>query len=495
MAVHMSLADQIAELIKPAPPQEAPEDDFESAARVVDKFEDDEVDTNFIGKSQLRIRNADLLDYDERYAGRRVSVKQFRGVESEEESENSEESDENESEIDENDEKSDENDEKRDEDDEESDENDEKSDEDDEESDENDETEDEKDEIDEDNDDKDEMEVTENFSKLDFTSEIDKGAATRSQLLLWDSLLECRIKLQKVLQLSNQLPQFDVWPQFMRDAETSKMQKESAKDMQKLLDKLVTLQTNLLSKYPETKKQVLEKGDEMDEEIESSDDGSEEEIHVVSARGVKRKLRFEEYPEFLAKRHADFERFRDSTIEKWNDRTRLTTGKMKGFNAFDQTALKQIEHILSDKNRLLTRSRTKRSVYHILGKQDSTETDETSGIDPEIFDDDDFYQQLLRELIEKQGSQIDDPLALSHHWAKIQKLRGKMKKKVDTKASKGRRFRYKVHQKLVNFMAPYEYDVASSESRKDLFSSLFGQKRANKSDICMNFLFGSMNNK
>merc|ERR1712130_110867 len=39
-------------------------------------------------------------------------------------------------------------------------------------------------------------------------------------------------------------------------------------------------------------------------------------------------------------------------------------------------------------------------------------------------------------------------------WLKVQRLRSKMKKKVDTRASKGRKVRYDIHSKLVNFMAP-----------------------------------------
>jgi len=42
--------------------------------------------------------------------------------------------------------------------------------------------------------------------------------------------------------------------------------------------------------------------------------------------------------------------------------------------------------------------------------------------DEEVFDDDDFYHQLLRELIEKKTSDVNDPVALSRsvtasHWS------------------------------------------------------------------------------
>lgn len=75
------------------------------------------------------------------------------------------------------------------------------------------------------------------------------------------------------------------------------------------------------------------------------------------------------------------------------------------------------------------------------------------------------------------ASALSDPLAMSRHWLEINKLRSKSKRKVDTKASKGRKLRYTVQSKLVNFMAPQEQaHPATDAARDDLFSSLFGAR-------------------
>ena len=96
--------------------------------------------------------------------------------------------------------------------------------------------------------------------------------------------------------------------------------------------------------------------------------------------------------------------------------------------------------------------------------------------DGEIFDDDAFYHQLLRELIERKTEGVTDPLRLGQKWLQIQKMRNKIKKKVDTKASKGRKTRFDIHSKLVNFMAPvYIESVLSEDSKTELFKSLFGK--------------------
>ena len=51
--------------------------------------------------------------------------------------------------------------------------------------------------------------------------------------------------------------------------------------------------------------------------------------------------------------------------------------------------------------------------------------------------------QLLRDLIERKMnySESADPVAMGRQWLALQKLRSKVKKKVDTKASKGRKIR------------------------------------------------------
>jgi protein AATF/BFR2 len=121
----------------------------------------------------------------------------------------------------------------------------------------------------------------------------------------------------------------------------------------------------------------------------------------------------------------------------------------------------------------------------VIGKTEKGDDDGEEGEeeehDPEVFDDDDFYHQLLRELIDRKSADVTDPIALGRHWLQIQRARAKADKKgkaVDTKASKGRKVRYDVHAKLVNFMAPIYGDGAwKDEARDELFSSLFGNNR------------------
>ncbi|KAH9633203.1 hypothetical protein HF086_017758 [Spodoptera exigua] len=283
---------------------------------------------------------------------------------------------------------------------------------------------------------------------------------------------------------------------------------------------LLSLQNLLLSKYPETKticnkklskqqpetKQTANEdsdeeipSDTDNEEIPSDTDAEEENVKEVqtpknkankSAPVKKRKL--EDYESDISNSHKAFKTFRDTSIQKWNDKTRLATAtNIK--NTPTNTVLQQISYILSDREKLVRRTQLKRSEYDIVGykkplpeyeNQNGNETEvnlvtrdrkDNDEYIPEIFDDSDFYHQLLRELIECKSADISDPVQLSRQWIALQQMRSKMKRKVDTKASKGRKIKYVVHNQLVNFMAPEKSVSWTDESKNELYSSLFGK--------------------
>lgn len=333
------------------------------------------------------------------------------------------------------------------------------------------------------------------FSKEKVDEEVEKGKAVKNQLALWDQLLEGRIKLQKALVTANQLPQRQTFSEFKSKggAELAAELKNSHKALKALQRTLAELHDQLLYQNPETRLVSLGQDEDQEEIMSSGDEDGE-------GKAPKRKLEMAEYPDFMAKRFATFQPYRDTTLQKWHDKTRLTTGhRSKGFGAFDRNILSQVEQVMLDRERLLRRTQTRRSEYHILGKAQTPTAPVKYGeeeeqqllkanthlkdLDEDIFDDDDFYHQLLRELIERRTSASDpnDQVAMGRQWLAIQKLRSKIKKKVDTKASKGRKTRFHVHSKLVNFMAPVDHCAMSDEARSELYRGLFGHAH-NKSN-------------
>ncbi|XP_014717754.1 protein AATF isoform X2 [Equus asinus] len=339
------------------------------------------------------------------------------------------------------------------------------------------------------------------FSSVKVSEEVEKGRAVKNQIALWDQLLEGRIKLQKALLTTNQLPQPDVFPIFKDKGgpEFASALKNSHKALKALLRSLVDLQEELLFQYPDTRYLVdgTKPKVESEEEISSEDEELVEEKQRRRRAPAKRKLAMDDYPGFMAKRFADFTVYRNHTLQKWHDKTKLASGKLgKGFGAFERSILTQIDHILMDKERLLRRTQTKRSVYRVLGKPEpaaqpvpeslpgqpeilpeAPANAHLKDLDEEIFDDDDFYHQLLRELIERKTSSLDpnDQVAMGRQWLAIQKLRSKIHKKVDRKASKGRKLRFHVLSKLLSFMAPIDHTTMNDDARTELYRSLFGQ--------------------
>lgn len=102
----------------------------------------------------------------------------------------------------------------------------------------------------------------------------------------------------------------------------------------------------------------------------------------------------------------------------------------------------------------------------------------------DIYDDTDSYTLLLRELVDQRmASSSSRPMQLSDADGIAGTLRPGMKdrstrvrKRVDTRASKGRKMRYTVHEKLMNFMAPEERGGWGERQRVDLFAGLLGRR-------------------
>ncbi|KAG0164520.1 hypothetical protein DFQ28_005774 [Apophysomyces sp. BC1034] len=303
--------------------------------------------------------------------------------------------------------------------------------------------------------------------------DVEKGQHVRQQLTLWENFLESRIRIQKVVEVSNQLPQHDTWADFLAKEEGIEGDIDAAKEeVREIIDDLMNLRTSLFSEN--------------------------EAVDFENITWNSRKRYLDDEDQYVEKMWEDisqvndvFVPYRNSTLEKWSNKVQAASGARltKKFKAFDQNILTQVENMMGDKEKLIRRTQLQRTEYKILGKveeeDDNEENDEAktkvdrhlSRYDVEIFDDNDFYQQQLRELIESRMVDTDDPLAIGTRWAASKKTDSKKKKSVDQKASKGRKLRFEVHEKIQNFMAPIPYGAWHDEKTDELYSSLLGQKK------------------
>ena len=174
--------------------------------------------------------------------------------------------------------------------------------------------------------------------------------------------------------------------------------------------------------------------------------------------------------------------YQNDVITEWEGKTKLLTSAFtkKGYVNVDRSVLQQIEFSLSKREDLLLKTQMKRLQYQVLGKRKSKPDDMDTGVkkrelidyDENIFDDTDFYHQLLQDLIHnKTTSNLGET---GQKWLELNRNRSKNKRSFNTKASKGRKIRFDVYPKLVSFMAPQDNGDMNDSTRNELFRSVFG---------------------
>lgn len=130
-------------------------------------------------------------------------------------------------------------------------------------------------------------------------------------------------------------------------------------------------------------------------------------------------------------------------------------------------------------DRLIARTRVDRSATATTAKDRNIVervADDNLRAGSDVYDDTDFYQILLKDLVDKNMAESDVATsALGGIKWTVSKQKVK-KPDLDTKASKGRKLRYHVQEKIQNFMAPEPQATWNDDQIDDLFSGLFGQQ-------------------
>ncbi|XP_002132406.2 protein Aatf [Drosophila pseudoobscura] len=290
------------------------------------------------------------------------------------------------------------------------------------------------------------------MSKSNPQAEIQKGLCVQNQLRIWERLLELRINTQKVTSKANQLPP----PETLKtvgseNEELQSVLSEARERSSKLLQQLLALQSALIQQNSETRISVKRK--------------------TVSSEDTEPPLKV--FANFLQSNFENMSGYRNEVLLKWDDRTKLLTpgaGLKRKSLQEDYDIIKKIDSALANREALVEKSQTLKSNIQPEKQQQENEPPQRQA---HVYDDSDFYHQQLRELIEYKASTSSNMSEITKQFVELQKLRQKMKKKVDTRASKGRKLRYVVHNKLTNFMAPNEASEWTESSKSELYKSLF----------------------
>ncbi|KAJ6155299.1 Protein bfr2 [Penicillium chermesinum] len=276
-----------------------------------------------------------------------------------------------------------------------------------------------------------------------------KGKAVKEQRKTFDALLNTRIKLQKGLGVINELG---------GKKETGE-EGEEISDEDSSVEAIKSAESAALALWStlEQLRSALANAQTKDESKKRKRP-SPVEATIQSSQLWERMVDLES--DALVSRRA--------TLDKWSSKVRGTSssapqarGKLLGSSAGQQTITAVLDANVATE---LGDRPSKRSRQNGL----------SNGTGPEpVYDDTVFYQSLLRDLVEQPSNNFH-PASPLHHVTGMRNDKNR-RENVDTRASKGRKMRFNVHEKLQNFMAPEDRGSWTSKAREEFFASLLGK--------------------
>jgi len=280
-------------------------------------------------------------------------------------------------------------------------------------------------------------------------ADVKKGQAVRQQQQTFDRLLDARIKLQKGLTAASDLGDTSTLVA-EQDVEAAAQQAEEA--ALALWSTIASIRSTFMDAHLNT---TTSNG---------SSDGSikrKRSAPLVSTGETSTSALWKATTTLDATTHA----IHSATLDKWNAKTQPIIDTSAPRSKLLQGSSSSQSHSSRLTSVLDTYLATSAPV--LIASSTST-----------LYDDGPFYQSLLRDLITSRSTSAsatttsDTYLPVKLHTA------GSRTKKVDTKASKGRKVRYNVHEKLQDFMAVEDRGTWEEAARTEFFASLFGNKGA-----------------
>uniref|UniRef100_A0A7S3MWN6 Apoptosis-antagonizing transcription factor C-terminal domain-containing protein n=1 Tax=Strombidium inclinatum TaxID=197538 RepID=A0A7S3MWN6_9SPIT len=162
---------------------------------------------------------------------------------------------------------------------------------------------------------------------------------------------------------------------------------------------------------------------------------------------------------------------------------------------FGRSVTDQVADIMNDEEAL------KAAIERVSFKHDPNQLPvgadplaELTDKDPQVFNDNDFYKVQLSDFLTMSGQtgvdEGDDKgdddylhgadLSLTQKYLakreKLKELNLQRKKEIDRRATKGRKIKYIVYDKLKNFMTPVEESTFTVIGKDAILSNMFGKK-------------------
>ncbi|PWY98164.1 TRAUB-domain-containing protein [Testicularia cyperi] len=318
----------------------------------------------------------------------------------------------------------------------------------------------------------------------------EKGRQVRKQIRTYDRILEGRIKAQSLLREVNKLPDPAVYGAAMSGARDGSQVEPVVRVLERLLELSETLfglrgrldtlngseeQNRDAVSLPETRKRKRD----FDVSLPTDDDQDQDQHKDAMAETwneIRTHVQISAHVDDVISYSQQSEAHRRSVLDKWSLKVTsaasaaANANRFQSLKAVNQPPSVQIDNALAGDglSRLVSRTRVLRGEGEAVAKLSSS-TATLAGDDAEVFDDSDFYSHLLKELIDRRSGSTDVLASGTTHAF----MSGKKKRAVDTRASKGRKLRYDVNDKLVNFMPPMSDRLGWTDGQIDrLFRQL-----------------------
>ena len=289
-------------------------------------------------------------------------------------------------------------------------------------------------------------------------SDARKGKAVKQQYQTFDRLLDARIKLQKGLTTANDLTQ-----EPMTESENKLAIEKAEEAALSLWSTVESIRHSLLDA------QLSSNG-----ALESTKKRKRPSPATATTSAADLWSR----TQFLESQALPHHR---AVLDKWSSKARAATALPAPRSQLIDRSSQNQNHITAVLDTYLA-SESDKLVGQASNATPDPSSSSTTQTQPALtFDDTPFYQSLLRDLIASRSSTSSTTLANTSTALLPSTTRlhtpGSKNKRVDTRASKGRKVRYTVHEKLQNFAAEEERGTWEESARSEFFGSLFGAKR------------------
>lgn len=266
----------------------------------------------------------------------------------------------------------------------------------------------------------------------------ERGRHVQLQLQKWQGALDVRVRLQPLLTMSQRVPAVQEWQALCgEDVEGVPASKDAAeKELSGLVASLIG--------------------------------------HVSSLGGLTRPKdevavqTLQEQEKTLRQLDAACSTLWKASLDHWHQKVAFTVegaSAKKQLKVINQSLWTQVESSFRDKERLVRRALTRRSATMPF-----TESER----EVPAFDDADFFSTVVRNWVET-GADTKGHVALAAGLV-VRKVKESKRAGIDPRTSKGRKLRYDVQDKIVNFMVPVKELNAWTDDKIDtFFASIFPQ--------------------